>query len=313
MVVLAVDAGQSGVRLRGGDAPGDVTVRPGVRADSDVLDQIAETVADFLNKRRVRGGWTLAIGLSGLPDVTGSADRLSARLTALGVRRTLVAHDSVTSFLGALGQGAGATIAAGTGVVTLATGPGGVARVDGLGHLIDDAGSGYWLGREGITAALRARDGRGPATALLQEVTAVFGEVDTLPPRLLASGTRVADIAALAPAVLRAAESGDEAAQRIAERGADELALSAATAVARTGWAAGEEVTVSWAGNLLGRSDRYRDLVGRALRRRRLASRLVRPLGDCLDGAGALPTLSPHHPLASSVSRAATDDRRPRP
>ena len=36
-----------------------------------------------------------------------------------------------------------------------------LARVDGWGYLLGDAGSGYWIGREALDAVMRAYDGRG--------------------------------------------------------------------------------------------------------------------------------------------------------
>ena len=47
--------------------------------------------------------------------------------------------------------------------------------VGGYGYLIDDGGSGYALGRDILTAVVRAADGRGPATALTQAVFAALG------------------------------------------------------------------------------------------------------------------------------------------
>lgn len=47
-------------------------------------------------------------------------------------------------------------------------------RCGGWGYLIDDAGSGYWIGMQAIRAVVRAADGRGPATSLTE---AILGEL----------------------------------------------------------------------------------------------------------------------------------------
>ncbi|WP_341476215.1 BadF/BadG/BcrA/BcrD ATPase family protein, partial [Cryobacterium zongtaii] len=59
---------------------------------------------------------------------------------------------------------------AGTGVVTLAVGVHDVARIDGWGNLIGNAGSGYWIGRAALEAVMREYDGRGPVTVLTATV-----------------------------------------------------------------------------------------------------------------------------------------------
>lgn len=65
---------------------------------------------------------------------------------------------------------------AGTGAICCGRdGAGNRTRVGGYGYLIDDGGSGYALGRDILTAVVRAADGRGPATALTQAVFAALG------------------------------------------------------------------------------------------------------------------------------------------
>jgi N-acetylglucosamine kinase-like BadF-type ATPase len=116
----------------------------------------------------------------------------------------------VTAHVGALGGEAGVLLIAGTGAVGL-----GVTdahrMVDGWGPDLGDLGSGSWLGREGVRAVLRARDGLGPATVLTdadpahrrRHVPDRLGGRAAAPARLLAT---------FAPAVLDAADQGDAAA-----------------------------------------------------------------------------------------------------
>ena len=66
---------------------------------------------------------------------------------------------------GALSLGWGVSVVAGTGVACLTVPADGAARiVGGHGYLIGDEGGAFWIGREGIRAALRAMDGRGAST-----------------------------------------------------------------------------------------------------------------------------------------------------
>ena len=107
------------------------------------------------SRRRARRR-TSSAGISGLTDQDADAAALLSLLAGTGIRSTVLAHDSTTSYLGALGDTRGAVVASGTGVVTLAVGVETVARVDGWGYIMGDAGSGYWIGRAGA----RRRDAR---------------------------------------------------------------------------------------------------------------------------------------------------------
>ena len=107
---------------------------------------------------------TVSAGVSGL---TGGDDHPGGAAIGhdgLGVRRVFLAHDSVTSYLGALGDQRGAVIAVGTGVVTLAVGKpsrwlGSTAGATWSAMLAAGTGS----ARAALDAVMRAHDGRGPS------------------------------------------------------------------------------------------------------------------------------------------------------
>ncbi|MCA1845918.1 MAG: hypothetical protein LC792_22560, partial [Actinobacteria bacterium] len=72
-----------------------------------------------------------------------------------------------------------------------------VACVDGWGHLLGDAGSGFWVGRKGLDAALRAHDGRpGGSAHLARLVERDVGPLDRLPD--LAARAGAGPVAAIA-------------------------------------------------------------------------------------------------------------------
>jgi hypothetical protein len=148
-----------------------------------------------------------------------------------GVRRTALAADAVTAYVGALGERPGAVLAAGTGMIALGTDLRRWWRADGWGHLLGDCGSGAWIGRAGLEAALRAYDGReGGSAALRERAEAVFGApLDGLPGQLYPRTDRAAVLASFAPEVARCAESsGDSVAVGILRAAAREIAASAA-------------------------------------------------------------------------------------
>jgi glucosamine kinase len=95
-------------------------------------------------------------------------------------------------------------------------------RTGGFGWQMGDEGSGYAIARAALQAVGRARDGRGPATSLSQDLlTPAVQDFDALV--RWSSGAEPGEIAAAAPAVLAAAKKGDAVAVGIAEAAADEL------------------------------------------------------------------------------------------
>src|SRR5262249_43044415 len=81
----------------------------------------------------------------------------------------------VTDIAGAYAAGSerpvGIVILAGTGAGAAVINEGEIERrADAYGYLIGDEGSAVWIGREAVRAAMRAYDGRGPATVLAESV-----------------------------------------------------------------------------------------------------------------------------------------------
>ena len=124
----------------------------------------------------------------------------------------------------------GTVLISGTGAVAARIEDGAQTQVaDGLGWLLGDLGSGFWLGRE--AAALTARclyACAGVATQpLVDAVAEAVGHRD--PDRfVIAVQNRPAqELARLAPLVAQAAAAGDETALALADSAADHLARAA--------------------------------------------------------------------------------------
>ena len=340
---LALDVGQSTTKALAIGArhePVEFDL-PCVRTHQPVRPQLAELVtagieeAEFTHRgvavRRV------ALGVSGLTPEEGDAAELLRLLGPTSVQEVRLTHDSVTGYLGALGDARGAVVAAGTGAVTLGVGKSQVARVDGWGQL-GDAGSGYWMGREALHAAMRAYDGRGPGTALLEtafrrwpDIESAYIQVQNDPQvvRLMASFAQ--DAAELAV--------DDEVAGSICRRAAAELAHSTVTALRRVGEDVERDVKYSGCAGYEDhsrRTDLYGDdrvhsppaggwrngepapkvaAIGGIFRSGIIAeefrrhvqyaapqARLVRPRGSGLDGVRTLFGLGEGHPLRQLVS-----------
>ncbi|NPA96795.1 MAG: hypothetical protein GXO32_04255 [Crenarchaeota archaeon] len=115
-------------------------------------------------------------------------------------------------------------------------------RVGGWGHLLDDEGSAYQVGRDGMAAALRYYDGRGRQTALLDEMLRYL-DIDSpelVVPRVYGSPNPKKVVAGFAPRVVAAAERGDSVASAVLEKYVDELARAIAAAYTRLREACGE-------------------------------------------------------------------------
>lgn len=293
-----MDAGQSGVRVRIGATI--LPELPGVRTGHPVVPQLAEAARQAI----VLAGATvgrLAIGSTGLRG-TASASELLDLVADSGISRVALAHDSLTSHLGALGGQRGVVVAAGTGCVTFAVGATGVARVDGWGNIVGDAGSGFWIGRAGFDAVLRAHDGRGPATALAEIVMADFPDIEAAYLDIQNDPGYVSRVAAYAKVVAELADT-DPVCAGIIDAAADELANSAVVALRRVGEDQCPSTMVGTIGKVFLSArlrSRFADLVQAVIP----GAVLTTPLGDALDGASQLFNLPADSPLRAHVSYA---------
>ncbi len=305
---LAIDAGQSGIRVMHTGAPTS-TIRDfaGIRTDLALLPQLLSVVEQFVAQTSLAFD-TVAAGVSGLTEQESSADALLAGVRHLGVTTVYLAHDSITGYLGSLGHQTGAVVAAGTGVVTLGVGPAGIARVDGWGHIVGDAGSGYWIGRAALEAGLRAHDGRGEATSLTALLNENFSTPEAAYIELQTNPDRVKYIASFAKQVTTLAESDTVAAAIIRQAG-HELAVSVATALRRAGLlSVNAAPRISWAGALLS-GGRLHGEFEAALRGLVPTVDITRPLGLPLDGVALLPLLESDNPLRAAVHAATLPPR----
>lgn len=79
--------------------------------------------------------------------------------------------DHETALAGALEETTGAILIAGTGSICYGVNESGAAyRAGGYGHMIDDAGSGYAIGRDILQAVVRQSDGRQEQTVLTEKI-----------------------------------------------------------------------------------------------------------------------------------------------
>ncbi|MFD6245661.1 N-acetylglucosamine kinase [Streptomyces roseolus] len=294
-VVVGIDSGGSGLRvalalasdgtvLDRTAAPGPVRTGPGGISAAHFLESVLPAVA-ALRALAGEGRPVLAaaVGAAGMATL---GEELRAVLPgafaeAWGVRGTVLAADAVTAYAGALGTRPGAVVAGGTGLIALGTDLTGWRRADGWGHLLGDCGSGAWIGRAGLEAAMRAYDGRrGGSPALLARAEKVHGPAAGLPAALYPRADRPAVLAAFAPEVAACAADGEPVAARILERAADHIAEAAEAACPPD-----PAAVVALTGGLFRLGDPLLVPLRAALAERLPGVRTVAPAGDPLHGA----------------------------
>ena len=213
----------------------------------------------------MRGCGAICVGGAG---VSGAAagEILRAELAAHGFAgKLLLCGDHEIALAGAM-QTPGCVLIAGTGSVCYGKNAAGEAfRCGGGGHIIDDPGSGYTLGRDALAAALRSEDGRLSENALHTAVMDAVGghDIQGIFDFVYFSRRGKSDIAALAPLVLRCAEQGDAVSLEILRRGAAELARLVSAVTGRLGLE--KTSPCALAGGLLAENNIYRRTVCEAL------------------------------------------------
>ncbi|MFV0429190.1 MAG: N-acetylglucosamine kinase [Arachnia sp.] len=301
--LICLDAGQSSIRgqLWHHGAMVAEALWPGLDGDRPVVTQLIGPAAQ-LAQQAPPGGWVLTAGVSGLHPAD-KVSSLAAPLLPLGVCGVRLAHDSVANYVGVLGSADGTVVACGTGAVTIAVGPR-LARVDGWGHLLGDSGSAYWIGRSGLELALRAFDGRAPATALTRVIHDHGQPMDRLYLELQADPDRVRRIASWAPHVTRLAAQ-DEGCRRIVNQAARLLAESAAAASGRAGLALDPQGEGAWpigaVGKVFDSEFLYHEFVAH-IRSLRPVSEVRRASEAGLRGAQLLPDLPDSSPLRHTIA-----------
>ena len=223
---LGIDGGGTKTALvlmeRGGRILGRLSVGStnpvdvGIETTLAVLSEAVSEVCGKLARDRI----SVFAGIAGLT-VGDFTERVTEHLGGLGFGRYAAGSDARNAVSAGLGSEDGVAVILGTGTVAFVQRDGVLRRVGGYGYLLEEGGSGYALGRDALTAALRAEDGIGQPTVLLDLLRGVKGggSLFSLISSFYASGKR--GIAELAPLVFEACDRGDAVAESILEKNAE--------------------------------------------------------------------------------------------
>ena len=243
MFVLGIDAGGTKTVCLLADAEGRVLQSargPGANLQSlgelEVEKVLHEVMEQALADRRSPPS-AICLGIAGV-------DRPHDNAVIRGIMRrigykapVLVINDALAALVAGAGEeGPGIVLIAGTGSICYGRdGQGRAARAGGWGYLLGDEGSGWWIGRQALTAMMRGGDGRGPATLLTARVLAhlELASLSDLVHEVYHRDARRRAVAGLSAVVQQAATDGDVVARQVLSDAADELVLAVRSVATR--------------------------------------------------------------------------------
>jgi len=179
------------------------------------------------------------VGLAGVQHPKHNRQMLEALRAAFPIREISLETDARVALTGATGMKPGIVIIAGTGSIACGINANGeFARAGGWGPTMGDEGSGFYIGRRALEAAMAAFDQRGEPTALTEKVCRHFNVASPaeLPAVIYNSSASVMrEIAQLSRTVVEVAQAGDLIAQQILSDAAVELARAVNAVIKRLG------------------------------------------------------------------------------
>src|SRR5690242_2622564 len=183
--LVAVDAGGTSTRAVVVRPPGQCVGyavagggNPTAVGPEAAVASVAESVMAALRRAEVPSTRIrrVVVAMAGA-GTTSVAAQIRRRLAGIGLDAPLVLEsDLLATYFSGTHRPDGYAVIAGTGAGAIRVEEGRQAAVaDGLGWLLGDEGSGFWIGQRAVRAALADLDGRGPATALTPLLLARLG------------------------------------------------------------------------------------------------------------------------------------------
>jgi N-acetylglucosamine kinase-like BadF-type ATPase len=281
--VLAIDGGNSktdvalvasdGTLLASARGPGINAHDVGVDQTVLILDAVVKQAAAQVHASR--SGWVALHTVACLAnaDLPEEEAEHAAAVQAQGWSPTAtVVNDTFAILRSGLADRAeprwGVAVVCGAGINAVGVAPDGrVTRYLALGTISGDWGGGYGLGLEVLWHAIRAEDGRGPATALTGYLTSHFGveRVEEITIGIHKGKINDDELIGLAPLLLQAADEGDRVARAVVNRLADEISVMAITAMRRLDLAGQATPVILGGGVITARNPLLMDGINRQL------------------------------------------------
>ncbi len=294
--VIGIDGG--GSKTRGRLVYGEQQVqrvigstRVGVVGFTEACERVVQLLVDLTNDAGIDKSEidAVVVGVAGIwleeeRQRFAHLLRIIARDSGFNLQDLIATSDAEIALRGAFGSEAGIMLIAGTGTITLGKNKQGeLIRSGGWGIEIDDEGSGAWIGKKGLSACVKAIDGRGVQTSLLLKLADRYPQISLKFPRTIVSAfmDKVFEYHHLTQMVLEEAENGDSVCLEIVQEAAERLHENI-MAVAKN--IPGIPLPVSFLGGLLENNTLIaRELLNKI--KEKDSFNVVDPKGTALDGA----------------------------
>ncbi|MFZ0420659.1 MAG: BadF/BadG/BcrA/BcrD ATPase family protein [Candidatus Sulfotelmatobacter sp.] len=215
--------------------PSNITRVGEVRARESLHEAIRQACATAkIDPRQIHRACVGVAG-AGHGEIASAVGRIIAEVVAGEIE---VVGDMEIALQAALGAGPGVIVIAGTGSIAYGRdGRGRTARAGGWGFAISDEGSAHWISRGAVAALLRAADEAADDRSV-QGSSALFCEMKSIWKvgsfeQIARTANSTPDFAALFPAVVCAADVGDELARQVLGQAGKELAQLSGIVVRR--------------------------------------------------------------------------------
>ncbi len=253
---------------------------------------ILETLTDLLSttRQKAEGAFLAAacIGAAGMSNPKAEETLRKAFVSTKFTAPLLIVGDHQAALAGALGSYVGMLLIAGTGSICCGRNESGCeARTGGQGHLIDDEGSGYAIGRDILRAVVRAQDGRLQPTILTELVFDKLGITTTqeLIANIYRTGQGKEVIAGFSSLLPKALAHHDAAAIAICKKAASELFALVIPVAHKLDLLKGK---LALSGSVLLKDEAVREALLEELAHKLPELETVLPLADAASGAALL-------------------------
>lgn len=264
--LLGIDGGGTGTKITVADLDEVVLAQMSAGAlngNGQSSDQLRDNIKELANTLKTQGYQPkdckgLGAGVAGISN-QAARELVKKTFAEEGFGCFIALYgDHETALAAAFPQNCGVVLIAGTGSICYARRSDGTClRVGGYGHIVDDGGSAYAIGRDILAAVVRQEDGRGTDTILRRLVfqTLHIAEIRELIGYIYHPERSKKDIAALAVLLDPAISQGDTAASAIEDACIESLAELALTAIKRLD----EDKNLAFGGSVLLKNSRIRN------------------------------------------------------
>lgn len=293
---IGIDGGgtKSAVLVSDGRKDLHVFAVSGFNYNSFPKEVIQQNVADIKNYLQAHGldvadCLGICIGSAGTGNEDAVAFLKETFMEGGFLCRLLITGDHVTALKGAFKNACGILLIAGTGAICYGqTGSGEEpVRAGGFGHLIDDGGSAYAIGRDLLHEVVMEWDGRKEKTILTKAVFAKIGITSV--PELIAyiydKKHTKREIAMIASILTDGELLALESVQKILENGAKELVSCVKAVAVRLHVPEGEKIPLVLAGSTIRKNKVYQDIFAQKLKKELPQIQIVEAGKDAVHGA----------------------------